>query len=215
MPGDGISALFSLLCALSVLAVLVARSKNWGRVHFVGKVLASTAFLCVALQQGALDTNYGRLMLSALIFSWWGDVFLISSAPTYFLLGLGSFLLAHLVFAGAFVAQAFNWSTGGIALTAVVVATAGLALWIIPAAPKKMRPAVLGYFTAISVMMATALCASWELSQPIFAVGAVLFCASDVAVARQRFMTQSLWNPCVGLPLYYGAQLIFAYSVAS
>lgn len=214
MPDDIMPAFYSLLCGLSVLAVLYARWKDLGRLHVVAKVLASTAFLCVALEQGALDTNYGRLMFSALVFSWWGDVFLISTASIYFLLGLGSFLLAHLVFAGAFLAQAFAWTTGGIALAGVVAVTAALGMWIIPSAPKKMRPAVLLYFAAITLMMASALCASWELGQPIFAVGAGLFCASDVAVARQRFMKKSIWNPSIGLPLYYGAQIIFAYSVA-
>jgi hypothetical protein len=36
---------------------------------------------------------------------------------------------------------------------------------------------------------------------------------SDILVARQRFVREAAWNRLVGLPLYYAAQLLLAYSV--
>ena len=44
--------------------------------------------------------------------------------------------------------------------------------------------------------------------------GAVLFFLSDLGVARDRFVSPGVWNRAVGLPLYYGAQLLLAASVA-
>ena len=42
------------------------------------------------------------------------------------------------------------------------------------------------------------------------AVGALAFTASDVAVARDRFVKNGFQNRAWGLPLYYGAQLLIA-----
>ncbi len=40
---------------------------------------------------------------------------------------------------------------------------------------------------------------------------AVAFFLSDLCVARERFLVSSLWNKAFGLPLYFGAQLGFAW----
>jgi hypothetical protein len=41
-----------------------------------------------------------------------------------------------------------------------------------------------------------------------------MFYVSDLAVARQRFVAQSWTNKLWGLPLYFGAQLVLAATVA-
>jgi hypothetical protein len=41
-----------------------------------------------------------------------------------------------------------------------------------------------------------------------------MFAISDMAVARDRFVTQTPANAFVITPLYFGAQLLFAVSVA-
>jgi len=45
--------------------------------------------------------------------------------------------------------------------------------------------------------------------------GAVAFYASDLAVARHRFVTETFSNKLWGTPLYFGAQLLLAASVAT
>ncbi len=45
------------------------------------------------------------------------------------------------------------------------------------------------------------------------AIGAVLFAASDLSVARQAFVAPALVNQAWGLPAYYVAQLLLAWSV--
>jgi uncharacterized membrane protein YhhN len=46
------------------------------------------------------------------------------------------------------------------------------------------------------------------------ALGALAFTASDVAVARDRFVQGEFSNRAWGLPLYYGAQLLIAVTPA-
>ena len=49
----------------------------------------------------------------------------------------------------------------------------------------------------------------------IYGVGALAFAASDLSVARDRFVASSLVNKAWGLPVYYVAQLLLAWSVAT
>jgi hypothetical protein len=46
------------------------------------------------------------------------------------------------------------------------------------------------------------------------AVGALAFAASDVSVARDRFVRPEFVNRAWGLPLYYAAQLLLATTPA-
>jgi uncharacterized membrane protein YhhN len=48
----------------------------------------------------------------------------------------------------------------------------------------------------------------WEV-----AAGALLFAASDLAVARDRFVRPALRNKLWGLPAYFAAQLLLAASL--
>ena len=44
-------------------------------------------------------------------------------------------------------------------------------------------------------------------------IGALAFYVSDLAVARQRFVSRTFWNKVWGLPLYFGGQLILASTI--
>ena len=46
--------------------------------------------------------------------------------------------------------------------------------------------------------------------ESITPVEGLLFCLSDLAVTRDRFIARSFWNGAWGLPLYYGAQVLLA-----
>ena len=52
-------------------------------------------------------------------------------------------------------------------------------------------------------------------SAALLAVGATLFYFSDLAVARQRFVVKSFWNKAWGLPLYFGGQVLIAWSAVT
>ena len=41
----------------------------------------------------------------------------------------------------------------------------------------------------------------------------ILFAISDLAVARERFVAQTIRNKVWGLPFYYGAQVLIALSI--
>jgi uncharacterized membrane protein YhhN len=196
------------------------------------KGAASTGFIATALAAGATDTTFGIWVLVALCLGWLGDIALVSARRTWFLLGLGSFLLSHLAYIGAFSTERPH------ALVAVLVA-AGLLVpaglvgrWLWPHLGADMRGPVVAYIAVITAMVAAAAgavagigpalpatavlttgepTARWVWQTAVMAA-AVAFYLSDVSVARDRFVAPGFGNRIWGLPLYYAAQLLFALS---
>ena len=75
-----------------------------------------------------------------------------------------------------------------------------------------MRAPVTVYALAISSMGVLAVATavdSWDGRIP---AGALLFIISDLAVARENFVSSGFENRLVGLPLYYGGQLLLAWA---
>lgn len=181
----------------------------------VGKPSASVGFLLLALGAGAFDSSYGRWILAGLVLSLVGDVFLMFSDRTWFLLGLVSFLLAHLAYVGAFVVVGISvtWSVVG-AVGALFAAWLVLR-WLSPHVNDDMREPVLAYVVVISVMASLALGTLGAGHSALIVAGAVLFYLSDLFVARDRFVVGTFANRLVGLPLYYGGQALLALSVAT
>jgi len=209
----------SMLVGLTLAAVALLL---WGdaRRHAptvrVAKPLASTGFLAVAVAAGALEGSaYGRAILVALALSWVGDVCLLSRRNAWFLAGLAAFLLGHVAFGAAFVVRgvAWAWVVGaglGLAVPALVVRR-----WLVPWVPSPMRRPVDAYIAVITVMVALSLGCTAAGGTGWIAVGAIMFYLSDLSVARDRFVRNELRNRLWGLPLYYGAQLVLACTIAA
>lgn len=70
------------------------------------------------------------------------------------------------------------------------------------------RVAVPIYMAAITVMVSLA---SATMS-PLIGVAAGLFAISDISVSRDRFVERSVANKVWGIPLYYLAQVMLAFS---
>jgi uncharacterized membrane protein YhhN len=77
-----------------------------------------------------------------------------------------------------------------------------------------MRTPVRIYMVVIGVMTALACGVSAGGGPWAVAVGALAFAASDVSVARDRFVRPEFVNRAWGLPLYYAAQLLLATTPA-
>ena len=55
----------------------------------------------------------------------------------------------------------------------------------------------------------------YALALFLHVVGALGFFLSDLAVARERFVAKGFTNKLWGLPLYYGAQLLLAWTAGA
>ena len=204
-----------MICLAIAILYVVAEWRKWQTVRWVAKLTASTAFVVLAVANGATDSAYGRLILTALIFSWAGDALLLSLRSVFLLAGIAVFFFAHVAFGAALASQRLD--TGWLVISLVVLCAGALAilrwLWKYLATPHKI--AVPAYLAAITVMTSLAIAASAASTSPLLATAAVTFTASDISVARNRFVGRSIANKIWGVPLYYVAQLLFAMSVLS
>ncbi len=203
--------LSSTFLVTAVAALLWAELKSSRLGVWLIKPIASTLFVITALLAGALVSSYGRLILLGLLLSWLGDVFLIPKRQLFFIAGLGSFLLSHVAFSGAFLLQPLLILPLIFAATGTVVVAIIILRWLWPHLSHNFRPAVVSYLAAISLMVVLA-SGTIAAAGPQLLIGAVMFAVSDIFVARDRFVSPSVANRLWGLPLYYAAQLIFALS---
>lgn len=208
-----------ILVGLSIAAcggLLAAEFRDDARLRAVFKPAASLAFVGAALAGGALDSPMGTWLLAGLVLSAAGDVFLIPRGERFFLAGVGSFALAHLAYSFAFLLGGLRF---GIEAATAAGATLGAGLFFL--GPMRGRMGALAAPVGVYVLIISAMVglsvghhASAGAAQSLqLAVGAAAFAASDIAVARDRFLKRAFINRAWGLPLYYGAQLLIATAV--
>lgn len=203
-----------MTCFAAVAGLLVAERLARPVAHALLKLGASSAFVLVALSLDATSTVYGRWILAALALSWLGDAALLSRGRGAFLAGLGAFLIAHLCFALAFLTWAFSLGWFAVALLPALAVGIAVGRWLWPHLEPADKAPVTAYLAVILVMCAAAAGYGAATGRWQVLLGAVMFAASDVAVARDRFVVRSFRNRAWGSPVYYVAQLILAWSVA-
>jgi uncharacterized membrane protein YhhN len=201
--------MISVGTAVCLVALVVAEKHHSQLGKWLFKPLASTGFVAVALAGGALHGSYGRAILVALMLSWVGDVLLIPGSRATFVAGLASFLVGHAAFAIAFVIRGVAWPAAAAALVLMSALAIFVGRWLLPHVDGRMRGPVVAYITVIAVMASLAV----GTQRPLLVAAAVAFFVSDLSVARDRFVAPGFVNRAWGLPLYYFAQLLFAYSV--
>jgi uncharacterized membrane protein YhhN len=205
---------FTLACLLAVAGLLTAEVRGRSAARAFFKIVASLCFVLVALALQAMASRYGQLVLLALALGAAGDACLLSRRSAAFLAGLAFFLLAHVAYALAFASGAFDLRALVLGLAAMATFGVGTLRWLWPHLGGAYRLAVGAYVTAIVAMCAMALARSAApAASPWAAVGALAFAASDIAVARERFVRPALVNRLWGLPVYYAAQLLIAWTV--
>ena len=204
-----------LLCTVAVAGLLAAEYRDSRAGLWLTKPLASAAFVWLAVAAGALASTYGRLVLLALLLCLLGDLLLIPrDQPKVFRAGVFVFLLGHVAFSAAFLTRPLD--PAGLLAGAVVLALLiGWVLrWLGRSLPPDMVIPVRVYMLVIGVMSALACGATAAGGPVLLAIGALAFTASDISVARDRFVRHQFINRAWGLPLYYAAQLLLAMTPA-
>ena len=206
---------WTTLTLAALALVLLGEYRKTRGVIYVSKPIASTGFIGLAIAAGALDSTYGRAVLTALALSWLGDVLLMKRTPSFFKAGLVAFLLGHVGFAAAFVTLGLDWAWTAIALAAITIPAIAITRWLLPKVePARLRGPVVAYIVVITAMVAFAGGAVGGGGTIWILVAALSFYVSDLSVAWNRFVDDGFMNRALGLPAYYVAQLIFAWSVS-
>lgn len=201
-----------LMTTVGLAVLLYGEWKDRPGLRALGKPLASLGFLVAAVGFGAVESRYGQIVFAGLILGAIGDVCLLGKGKASFIAGLVSFLLGHVAYVVAFAGLPMNGGYAAVAAAVIAMIMVLIARWVFPHAPD-MRVPISAYMLVISAMCVVAIGAGGAGAPWMIPVGAVMFTASDIAVVRDRFVAPGFVNRLWGLPLYYAAQLIIAWSI--
>ncbi len=223
----------AIVSAAACALLVYAEYRYLARVRVAAKIVASLAFLGVGLiaRPGGA---YGDWIVAGLALGVVGDIALLGDSKRAFLVGLTAFLLGHVAYvvACAAVESPQYWLADAWFAAALPVAVGAIALVKLWPRLGSLRVPVIAYVIVIVTMVIGALAVRGELehidpmlamlrrhrlsfeARDRLAVGAVLFFASDLAVARDKFVAKTFANKAWGLPAYYAAQLCIAWSIA-
>jgi uncharacterized membrane protein YhhN len=206
------------ICGVMLIGLLVAEARHSKRGKYLTKPAASLGFIIVAASAGSSDI-YGQWILVGLVLGAGGDVALMFDGDKPFMAGLVSFLLGHVAYVVAisFVVPLGAWPTPYALLA--ILASAAVMRYLWPHLGSMKIPVII-YVIVITAMAvgAIAVVASGQRVMLDFAqalmltAGAIAFFASDISVARDRFVSSGFFNRAWGLPAYYGGQLLLAWS---
>ena len=209
-----LNGLGELMTVLGLAVLLAGEWKGHATLRAIGKPVASLGFIVAAIGFGALESRYGTMVLAGLILGAIGDVCLLGQARRYFIAGLVSFLLGHVAYVVAFGSLPISPPQAFIAAVAMAGIMFFVARWVFPHAPE-MRVPIGVYMLVIAAMCVVAIGAGTAGAPWMIPAGAVMFTASDLSVVRDRFIAPGFVNRLWGLPLYYAAQLLIAWSIAA
>ena len=181
-----VRTLASLGVAAASLAYLVASSQGWTAAGYATKPLIVVS--CLGIVAGGAASPTRGWILAGLGLSLGGDIALMLPGD-YFVAGLALFLVAHLCYIRAFTLNGWRVSplpsllVGGYLMLMVALLVPVLG---------PMRVPVAVYATVISIMAWQAVeqrAALETRAAALVAFGAVMFVASDTALAINRFLT--------------------------
>ncbi|MCA9558716.1 MAG: lysoplasmalogenase [Myxococcales bacterium] len=198
--------------SVATAVLLVAEHRESPTLKWIAKPIASLGFIAAALAVGATGHLYGQIVLAGLCLSMLGDVLLIpSSTGGAFLGGVGAFLLAHVAYAVAFLVAGVDWRFVAGGAVAFFAFGFFFGRWIVPQAPPRLRLPVVAYILVICSMASLAVGVYGHFGGGwLVPAAATCFVVSDISVAMDRFAGASFIHRAWGLPLYFGAQLLFA-----
>nr|HEX4317889.1 lysoplasmalogenase [Kofleriaceae bacterium] len=217
----------TVACALACAALVRAelREDHAGRGRF--KPIASLAFLATGVAAAvAAPSALAVCVVIGQLLGVGGDLALLRSrqpdradAKLQFAIGVVLFLAGHVMFVVGFALTLSPLRWLRIAGWSVLVPT-----YVSVQTARDVRAHVTGtlrslvpiYAAVITVMFAGALAVATyggSAGGMKLVIGALAFYVSDVFVARD-LVEDDVWNRVWGLPLYYGGQLLIAWSVA-
>ncbi|MDO9376917.1 MAG: lysoplasmalogenase [Ferruginibacter sp.] len=185
-----VNIVYWLLVVADIWSILASDEQ----LHDALKPLLMPALACSLLIQRSELKGFW-IVIAALAFSWFGDVFLIfeNYEPVFFMLGLGSFLVAHLFYIRFFLsiqpAIPGLLKKRPIFIIIVTVYCIGLFLLLLPSLEPLKIPVFI-YALVIGCMLLASIHVSNKLGRPAniyYIAGATLFLLSDSLLAINKF----------------------------
>ena len=190
MKARNITLIFFLLVAVIELLSRIFGWDSIGSVHLTVKPLLMPTLVAYFFFSIGAKNKLAIGIIIALLFSWIGDVMLMFQEikPIYFMLGLVSFLIAHLTYifvfnksSQDFKAKIFTYSTGFL-----LILFGFLILLLMWPGLGNLKIPVIIYTSVIMVMGISALFRKANGASMVL-IGAILFISSDSLLALNKF----------------------------
>ena len=149
------------------------------------------------------------LLMLALLFSLIGDA-VLSLKASWFVFGLGAFLIAHLFYIPLFY-RYMKFQFSKMALPVAVIIYAVIMGWILKGINPKLLAPVYAYLAIISVMVITSVFN--RFNNKMLIIGTLLFMFSDSLIAINKFLSPVPWSGFLIMTTYYAAQFIITNTV--
>ena len=208
---------FSLSFGLIALLNLFSEMLNIAEAQLFTKPLICIFLSIYLVSKTKLYGVFSKLIVGGLVFSLTGDIALIfaDKRETFFLIGLGAFLLAHVFYSLGFFRDykydpLASGKYGRIMFFIVGMFAFSFFIWIIPHIADIKIP-VLVYTLAISIMAILAGYRYQRVSLPSFQfilIGAILFLISDTLLAINKFVLPFSYSGVFIMATYISAQYL-------
>jgi uncharacterized membrane protein YhhN len=199
---------------ISVIGYLIfAIHFNYKVYKYIWKPGTMVLIILLAMTESGLSTAFSYLVLFALLFSLFGDVFLLREE--WFVHGLASFLIAHILYSiGIVVAFDLRFTFTTSSLLIILMMIAILFFLILQPNVRKnggwvLLLAIAGYITVITTMVGLSIMTGVS----ILITASILFFISDAVLAFNKFVKKFQLADYIVMSTYFIAQLLFAISL--
>ena len=174
--------------------------------NFVIKAIPAISLAVLAFI--AISGSRGKLLFASLLFCAAADIALELAAGKYFVIGLGLFLIAHILLIVTF-SRDFKFQKSKIPVIVLLVVYSKMMAFVLMPSLKELAIPVYIYMTAITLM---GIFASLKSSKNDFTLyGAISFIVSDSVLAINKFMMPVVAVDYVVMITYYLALFLIVY----
>jgi uncharacterized membrane protein YhhN len=202
------SLYLSLILVIGILAI-VLQELQMSILYGIAKTLTTVTVIFYASSNRSMS-RLSAQMVTALIFCLLGDIALIWSH--LFLLGIGFFLVAHLLFIRA-LTSSFGFKLVPVTLVFSLVVILGMSSYLWSGLDRVFKIAIPIYATVIGLMGALALSIGWRRRSSVrtqIALGGMLFILSDALLGINVFKQPFAFSGIFILSTYWAAITILA-----
>jgi len=206
--------LLIIFIIISASAYIVAEYKNASLIKYIFKPLTTLLVIFLAIKQmNNLQDFYAFLIIAGLLFSLLGDIFLMYPRDR-FVFGLGSFLIAHILFIIA-ISDGLNSPYDLLILLPAALYTLIFLKVILPKTGEMKWPVIV-YALVLMIFLWQASVEyyySAEVSAFFAFFGSVLFVISDSLLAYAKFVRRNVYSIAAIHITYWSALVYIALSI--
>lgn len=210
---------FSLIFVIITIGeILSGQSTSYEHLHYVFKpAIVVSLILFFWFHSKTIDHKLRTFVLCALLFSLCGDILLmfVEVSPNYFLFGLISFLIAHVLYVLAFKLQR-NKKVNAYGFVILLIAYASGLFYVLLDGLNDMMIPVMIYMLVILSMATTAYLRKGivnRISYLMVLLGALLFLISDSILALNKFYQPQQYANITIMTTYALAQFLIVIGI--